>query len=417
MAHIKTDKTAFEAIRPYRDEEVNAVIQSLLGNHEFLDVIGQFRYPLATKIFAGPARVLLRPVISAFLRKRFGDIQSVEQLQAVVEDYATRMIKSSTDGFETRGLDQLDLSKPHLFVSNHRDITLDPAFTNYALHKHQASTVRIAIGDNLLSKRYASDLMRLNKSFIVRRSIKKPRELLKVLSNLSHYIQYSLFEDRHPVWIAQREGRAKDGVDSTDAAVIKMLFLAKPKSESFEQYLQQLRIVPVSIAYEYDPCLTLKTRELAERQAGRDYVKDTHEDLASIGQGISGYKGRVTISFGRQLIGLADTDELVAMLDKEIALNYRLYENNFYAYELLHGTDACREALSTLVSNGVSTIQQTALDQESYRQAFDAHLAQLPQAQKQIALASYANPIRSALAQISKTTDHSVEKFGQERYS
>src|SRR5690606_32442570 len=147
--------------------------------------------------------------------------KSVADLQHIVKKYMDRMIEGTTDQFTVSGLAELPSGRPWLFMSNHRDIALDPAFLSYALYHNGHETVRIAIGDNLLSKPFAVDLMRLNKSFMVRRSAKGPRAMVAAYKTLSAYIRHSLEVDGSPIWIAQREGRAKDGIDRTEPAVIK----------------------------------------------------------------------------------------------------------------------------------------------------------------------------------------------------
>ena len=163
-----------------------------------------------------------------------------------------------------------------MFISNHRDIVLDPALVRWGLFKHSMPTVRFAIGDNLLQIPYITELMRLNKSFIVKRSAKAPKEMLKALSQLSAYIYDSLSEG-HSIWIAQKEGRAKDGFDQTDPALLKMLQLQGRKQKEFADYVRELKIVPVSISYQYEPCAIAKAKELYHKQHRGQYVKQQGE--------------------------------------------------------------------------------------------------------------------------------------------
>ena len=181
-----------------------------------------------------------------------------------------KMIDTTVSGLSVSGLDQLSPDQSYVFVSNHRDIAMDPALVNWVLHLNQHQTLRVAIGDNLLTKPYVSDLMRLNKSFIVNRSATAPREKLKAAKHLSSYIHHSITEDRQNIWIAQREGRAKDGLDRTNSAVIGMLGLSKAKPVPLADHIKTLNIVPVSISYEYDPCDEAKAKEL--------YMQQTHGD-------------------------------------------------------------------------------------------------------------------------------------------
>ena len=245
----------FADIRPYRDDEVAPVLERLLADDEFLGAIASLRMGRVAALV--PA--LVRPLVRFGLAREVRGVKDIGGVQDIIKRYMDRMIESTTGGFGISGLEQLDPERPYLFMSNHRDIAMDPAFTNYALHQGGRETVRIAIGDNLLTTPWASDLMRLNKSFIVKRSVSGPRELLAASKNLANYIQHSLQVENAPIWIAQREGRAKDGVDRTEPAIIKMLSLSRDKRNAeFGEHIGKLNIVPVSISYELDPCDALK---------------------------------------------------------------------------------------------------------------------------------------------------------------
>src|SRR5690606_26160054 len=253
--------------------------------------------------------------------------------QHVVEKYLTAMIDSTTTTLTVSGLEQLDPQQAYLFVSNHRDITMDPAFVNWSLYHNDCNTLRIAIGDNLLTKPYVADLMRLNKSFIVNRSDKAPREKLKAAKHLSAYIYHSIVNENHNIWIAQREGRAKDGCDKTNSAVVGMFTLNRPKSTDFKDYIHTLNIVPVSISYELDPCDSAKDRELFHQRSADGYKKEEHEDVKSIATGITGAKGHVHVAFGSVLRGdYQDNDDVVEEIDRQILKNYVLHPSNCFAY-------------------------------------------------------------------------------------
>lgn len=378
----------FADIRPYHDAEVRPVLDRLLLDPEFLENLAKLRLPQLTARFPG----LVRPLVRWILRRELKDIDTVYTLQTLVKKYMDRMIESSTDQFTISGLTELDPQQPYLFMSNHRDITLDPAFVNYALYHNEHDTVRNAIGDNLLSKPFVADLMRLNKSFIVKRSVKGPRQMLAAYKNLSAYIRHSIENDRSSIWIAQREGRAKDGVDSTEPAIIKMLTMAQEKgSESFADFVNSLHIVPIAISYEYDPCDGAKARELYEKAAQGSYQKAEHEDLKSIALGITGTKGDVHVSFGTPLHGeFATPDEVAAEVDRQVISAYVLHPTNFFAYKMLHGDypdlpcGARREVFDETEHRAI---------QEKFSQRINA----LPEAQRPYALAIYANPIVSKL--------------------
>ena len=226
---MPVDKNSFENIRPYDDHEVKPVISRLVQDKEFLQTLISFRYSACPK-FLEP---LLCPIISWYLRRRVKNISTIHDLQIMIESYVQKMLDDTTEDLSVSGLEHLDPSKPHLFISNHRDIAVDPMLVNWTLFHNGYSTLQIAIGDNLLTKPFVSDLMRLNKSFIVNRSASKPREKLKAAKALSAYMYHALKDKNENLWIAHREGRAKNGIDKTNSAVLGMIMLNKPKTQSF----------------------------------------------------------------------------------------------------------------------------------------------------------------------------------------
>jgi hypothetical protein len=374
----------FADIRPYRDEEVSTVLARLLGDAEFLSAIASLRLGGLARF----APALARPLVRYFLKREVAGVSDVSSMQMVIKGYMDRMIEDATSGFSVSGLDRLDPGQAYLYMSNHRDIAMDPAFTNYALHREGRETVRIAIGDNLLTKPWVSDLMRLNKSFIVKRSVSGPRELLAASKNLANYIQHSVQEENAPIWIAQREGRAKDGVDRTEPAVIKMLGLSRNKREQpFGEHLGGLGIVPVAISYELDPCDGLKANELYQVDSSGTYEKGEQEDVASIGQGITGDKARVHVSFGTPLGSEFETpEEVAAEVDRQVIQEYCLHPTNLFAYRMLNGEDAALPDNLYLEDGDCS------------REQFEARIAALPEAHRNYALAIYANSIVSKIA-------------------
>jgi hypothetical protein len=383
----------FADIRPYHDDEVAAVLERLFGDREFLETLAKLRLPRLTARFPGVMRYLVRWLLSRELR----GVNDVYGIQSLVKRYMDRMIESTTDKFTVSGLNELDAGRQYLFMSNHRDIALDPAFVNYALYHNDHDTVRIAIGDNLLSKPFVADLMRLNKSFIVKRSTKGPRQMLAAYKNLSAYIRHSIAVDNSSVWIAQREGRAKDGLDRTEPAIIKMLTMAQDKAaESFSEFVGHLDILPVAISYEYDPCDGAKARELFEKSAQGSYQKAEHEDLKSIALGISGRKGDVHVSFGRLVSGeFSGPDAVAAEVDRQVIALYKLHPTNFFAYRQLHG------AYPELPC-GVDDTAFRAQDYPDIERDFAQRIAALPEAHRPFALAIYANPIVSKMLHANK---------------
>ncbi|MBT8138483.1 MAG: 1-acyl-sn-glycerol-3-phosphate acyltransferase [Gammaproteobacteria bacterium] len=382
------DATQFDDIRPYHDDEAVAALGGVVADREFIDLMGELRAPRLYKRI----HLLARPLLRAWLNWRSKKIDSIADVQLVAETYLARVIDQTTAGFSVHGLSKLDLNAPHLFMSNHRDITLDPALTNYALHHNGGNTLRIAIGDNLLTKPFAAALMRLNKSFVVRRSIAKPRELLAALKTLSNYIWHSLHVDRENVWIAHREGRAKHGFDRSEPAIIKMLALAKPKETPFAEYINCLGIIPVSISYEYDPCDALKAREIRLLSQTRSYDKYEHEDFDSISVGITGFKGKIDLVFGAPLVTQSnDADAVARELDACIVRNYRLHATNALAYASLYGEDAWHKAQAALhASEPDNPIPEAAHGQ---RAEFAARINAIAEEDRDMALHMYANPV------------------------
>ena len=323
----------FDDIRPYRDDEVVPVIKNLINERALQISIASYATPRFYRLFPW----LSLKLVKASLNWRLKKFTTVKAIQTEVAKYLHRLIKKSTDGFTFNGLDKLDLTKPTLFISNHRDIALDPALINLALHKVNVDTVEIAIGDNLLSQPWLSDLMRLNKSFIVKRNEKSKRAMLSASKDLSRYIHYTLTENVHNVWIAQRAGRAKDGLDRTNSALISMLLFNKDKQQAMSEYLAQLNIVPVSISYQYDPCDRDKAKELATIAQHGSYQKAEDEDINSITKGINGHKGQVHIEFGSPITGDYENSKAIAAeIDRQIISNYKLHNTNILASELLN---------------------------------------------------------------------------------
>ena len=379
-------KDLFSDIRPFDDTEVEKVIERILANKEFVLAIAHLKFPT----FAERFQSLLLPIIRWYLRRQLRGVNTVYRFQEKIKSYVDTMVSSSMSSLSFEGLEHLSSDQSYLFIGNHRDITLDPAMVNYALHMHGFDTVRIAIGDNLLTKDYVSDLMRINKSFIVRRSIDAPRKLLAALRELSTYISHSLKEDHQSIWIAQREGRAKDGLDRTDPAIIKMLALSERK-KPFAEVIRDLNIVPVAVSYEYDPCDVQKAVELHQIDQGEVYQKGEHEDIESIVKGIQGFKGRVCLRFGKPLSGgFGTVEQVVAHLDQSMLALYKIPPSHFFAYEELFGSLPENTKM-------LDAYLLTEKELEKERAAFQAHLAAIPEKYRSYILHGYANPLLEKL--------------------
>ncbi len=374
----------FDSIRPYADHEVPAVLDRLLGDDNLLSTLTHFRFPR----LAGPFRWLLKPLIAHRLRREVAGIESVEALQEKVEIYVDRTLEKATDGVTYSGLEQLKPGAAYLFLANHRDIVMDPAIVNYAVYHAGLPTPRIAIGDNLLQRPFVSDLMRLNKSFIVHRSLTGRREKLAAYQLLSAYISHSIRVDSQSIWIAQAEGRAKDGDDRTDSAILKMFHMSR-KDEPFAEVLASLRPIPVAISYEYDPCDLAKARELFIRATTGSYTKAPGEDDASIALGITGYKGRIHVHFGAPVIsGYEDAKQLAALMDQRILASYRLFPVHYLAYAQWSEFDA---------SLGVPPAEQLfdAAELNKARGEWQRRLDLCPGEQRPWLIQQYATPVRN----------------------
>ena len=372
----------FKEIRPYHDHEIRPVIDRLITNPEFLSSIASFYAPKLSRLFPKVMRMIARKK----LKGQVVSVHDVASMQDVIADYMYKMIEDTTTSLTHSGLEHLDSERSYLFVSNHRDITMDPAFVNYMLYKAGNRTVQIATGDNLLKKPFVSDLMRLNKSFIVQRSL-KGRELLQGLTLLSQYMNHCIEEGSH-VWIAQREGRAKDGVDKTEGALLKMLTMFQRK-QPLSESLQKLHIVPVSISYEYDACDVLKAEELYAIETVGLFTKNEKSDIQSIVAGMTGFKGAVHVAFGSEMEYESDApDVIAASIDSQILENYKLRDSNYIAFELLQEKGLLPESAAGM------KISSPEIKSES-REFFLDRLSNVDPKLHRHYLLSYANPVIS----------------------
>lgn len=376
----------FDDIRPYRDDEVPVVIRRLLGDDELIDFLMRYDAPRLSRIAPWLARWTARRKLTA----AFGEVGSIGEFQRQIAHWAKRIVDETMASFECTGIERLDPSSAYLFISNHRDIAGDSMLVDYVLHQGGYGTACIAVGDNLVQRDFATDLMKLNKSFFIRRAGSSRRNVYAALLESSRFI-HELLAKGESVWIAQAEGRAKDGMDVTDPALIRMLSLARRK-RPFGDVIRDLRIVPVTVSYEYDPCDLLKARELhALATAGR-YVKPAGEDLVSLARGLSGWKGRVRLAFGEVLVDDYDTTEAVARaLDEQIVGNLALFPINLQAFETL-AVDDGMEPWASAWPRLESSVEPGNTDAELKRR-----LGECPEAWRVQLLSIYANPVLNKL--------------------
>ena len=333
----------FSDIASYDDDQVAIKLNELESNEDFHNYISSLIFPRSHKYFSKINRIYLRRKF----KQIFSDCNSIDQFQDCLAPLVTKMIDKTTDGFTYSGVENLT-EKPTLFVGNHRDISLDPAFLNYLLYTQGLSTVRIAIGDNLLDDGYAEMLMRLNKSFIVHRNIKGVKETLRKLSKLSAYINHSLMQDKESIWIAQREGRANDGNDFTDEGVLKMLYLDQRKALSVYEWVRSVNLTPIVISYEYDPLDYVKARGW-DYQDSLTLEEINKSDIKEMSTGIFGYKGRVHLHICKPISDPVDTTRhLAEMIQREIINNYRIWPTNQAALDLLPEINIQQENIDTI---------------------------------------------------------------------
>lgn len=333
--HTAPQPYEYDSIRPYLDEEVPAVVAQLANQPELRHVLS----------------ALLSEEETTALLQHLKSIQSVDAFKELISyPLVVKLAKQTTFSVSLSGASRLGGDLPTTFVTNHRDIILDSAFLNLVMRERNYLMPRIAIGDNLFGRPWIEAVVKLNDSFVVRRSL-PIRQMLLAAQALSAFIDQSIQQDHKSVWIAQREGRAKDNSDQTQPSVLKMI--ASSQSSDPLTQLMRVNIAPTTISYEYDPCDILKACELLWRKhhPNEQYVKGGEEDLINMKTGLLGYKGRVHFAVGTRLNELI-TPELEAelrvlpkqqlypriatIIDTELHSNYRLYPINYIAYDLLH---------------------------------------------------------------------------------
>jgi len=322
----------FDSIRPYNDSEVRQVLKELVKNRELQDIFFKSS-PIFSKFSYIPFK---RPLLKIILNTKIKKINNIADYQKIFETLVDNVIKESIDEFKVLGIENLNKNDAYIFVSNHRDITLDSALLNYSLHRNNFKTTNNAVGNNLMEEKWASDLMRLNKSFIIDRAGKSKREIYKSLNLVSEFIFNQVTEHSESVWIAQKQGRAKDGIDITDPSVLKMIHLFSRKVMNIGDCLNKLKVVPVAISYEYDPNDLIKAREVFASINNTTYKKADGEDLKSISDGISKNKGDVLLNIGKQIRFDSESyEECADIITEKINELYKNHPTNHAAKNLL----------------------------------------------------------------------------------
>ena len=374
----------FDTIRPWEPEDLPEVFDRLLANDQFKQVLA-YLYPQV------PLEMIAQKLKACKTNLDF-------QL-AFAYDFVHGILKKAATGCEM-DCTSLDNTRNYTFISNHRDIVLDSAILDVLLIDNKfKTTCEIAIGDNLLSLPWVKDLVRVNKAFIVERALSM-RQMLMSSKRLSDYMHFAIKEKNENIWIAQREGRAKDSNDRTQKSILQMMSMGG--EGSIIERLKQLHLVPLSISYEYDPCDFLKAKEFQQKRDYAEWKKGPTDDLVSMQTGIFGYKGHVHYHAAPCLDEYLDSldpdmpkqdiyNKVAAYIDQQIYHNYRLYPGNYVALDMLEGTEAY-------------TDQYTVEDKTKFTMYIQGQLAKIDLPDKDEAylkerlLTMYANPVRNNLA-------------------
>lgn len=374
----------YDDIRPFDPEELPAAFERLLSDAQFQQVLG-YLYPGVP--------------LEAIKTKMMACKTNLEFQLAFCYGFLKDLMAKASKGFDMN-VEAVDVTKRYTFVSNHRDIVLDSALLDVLLYDAGFNTTcEIAIGDNLLSLPWVKDLVRLNKSFIVQRSL-SPREFLMASKKMAEYMHYVVGEKNDNIWIAQREGRAKDSNDRTQPSILKMMAMGGEGSPV--DRLRQLHIVPLAISYEYDPCDFLKAAEFQLKRDVPGWKKTALDDVNSMRTGIMGYKGEVHYHCAPCIDGFLDNlspdipktkvfDVIAEHIDKEIFRNYRLYPSNYIALDMLEGKEA-------------HAGRYTAEDKAAFEKYLQGQIARIDIPNQDEAflrermLTMYANPARNSLA-------------------
>ncbi len=369
------DRDKFKDIEPYFDEDFENAVKRLSSQREY---IGAFALMLSGSDLTAVASTVKD------ITKRLGDVHSYDDFQHVITAgyFIPAVIGKTMTGFTVSGGEKLDPEKGYLFISNHRDIILDCMLLDYALLKKGKPLCEMAVGDNLMVNQFVEDLFRVNGGIIVRRNLPMREKFLASLE-LSEYFVGTVTELNKSIWVAQKSGRSKDGIDSTHPVIIKMLYLSQRNSGiSFSDLVRKCNIVPVAISYQYDPNDINKGREEIQKEQNEGkYEKKKYEDLISMVKGLKCQKGHVHISIGDPIEKECSTPEEVAEeIDRQIHLSYRLYDTNYIAYDYMENTTRFASEYTP-----------------SDRDVFLARFNHLQNDLRAFVLNTYANPVRMML--------------------
>ena len=367
----------FDTIRPFYDSEVNKAIHSIIDD----------------------------PMLQAMMMFTFPDDRNQDWKRQMLHTHSLRdfqinfiypglkkVLEKSSDGLSYSGFENLEPNTAYLFISNHRDIILDTSLLNGCLYENGLVLTTSAIGDNLVKKPFLNTLSKLNRNFTIERGA-QGRRLLESSIQVSSYIRNSLIHENRSVWTAQREGRSKDGNDLTQKGVLKMLTLSHPGKNPFDAF-KEIKMVPVSISYEYDPTDILKLPELLAKARDEKYIKSENEDFLNLLRGIMGTKKQIHIhvsgvindeieEINQKEINLSEKfAELSVLINHKIWKGYKLWPSKYIAFDLLNETDRYSD-------------RYTAEEKEAFLQRFKEKVQTEDPVTRQNFLAMYANPVKN----------------------
>jgi len=369
----------YNSIRFFYDSEVNPILQKVV-NHPILKAMMNYTFP---------------DLEDVVWKNQLLKTHSIHDFQAnFIYPALQRVLKNSSEGLTTSGFDKLEPNTAYLYISNHRDIILDTSLLNVSLLDHGLILTASAVGDNLVKKQALELIAKLNRNFIIKRGL-SPRELLVSSKLVSEYIEQLLLKDNSSVWIAQREGRTKDGNDATHPGVLKMIAMSDSEGNPVN-YFKKLKVVPVSISYEYDPTDSLKIGRLLAQAKNEAYIKSKNEDFATILSGLLGQKKHIHIHVGDILDQELDViaqqhpqsnkqiQAIASAIDDQILKNYKLWPTNFVAYDIVHNTNQFEKFY-------------TDKDKQLFIRRLEMHLAGENQHLKSEFLEMYSNPVVNRL--------------------
>jgi 1-acyl-sn-glycerol-3-phosphate acyltransferase len=371
--------TKFDSIRPFYDAEINEGIRSAV-NHPMMKALMNFTFP---------------EVDDEVWKEQLRKTHSIRDFQCnFIYNSVQKVLEKSSEGLTTSGFEQLEKNTSYLFISNHRDIILDTSLLNACLFDNGLVMTASAIGDNLVKKAVLLTLSKLNRNFLVQRGL-PPRELLQSSKLLSEYIGKLLLRENRSVWIAQREGRTKDGNDATHPGVLKMLAMASEETNLMD-YFKKIKVVPVSISYEYDPTDALKMPQLMAEANNEIYIKEKNEDFMTLLSGIIGQKKHIHIHVGKVLDTEIDTiasehengnkqiQALAQVIDDSILSSYKLWPTNYIAYDILNNPNTFSD-------------KYTESEKSLFERRLEMKIDQTNAVELQGFLAMYANPVVNKL--------------------